>query len=155
MTLPSIPAVTSLGESSSWTSVSEETVGSLHVRAVIGIDASAALVIRRELVDGRGHTHDHIVDLVLECEDPAQAEHRLRAVERYSGSPLLTAKTMRIIGPERFAEHTWTEPSPMTDAHFRRPQSKGCTCQPLQRRVHIILQAFLPELIRRSRARER
>jgi len=71
---------------------------------VIGIDASAALVVRRELVDGHGHTHRRVVDLVLACGDPAQAEHLLRAVERYSGSPLLTAAAMRIIGPERFAE---------------------------------------------------
>lgn len=99
-----IPAVVSLGDSSSWTSVSEETVASLHVRSVIGIDASAALVVRRELVDGHGHTHGRVVDFVLACGDPAQAEHLLRAVERYSGSPLLTAAAMRIIGPERFAE---------------------------------------------------
>ncbi len=104
MSHPHIQAVVSLGDSSSWANVSEEAVGSLHVRPMIGIDASAALVVRRELVDGLGHTHGRIVDLVLGCDDPQEAEHRLRAVERYSGSPLLTAKAIRLIGPERFAE---------------------------------------------------
>ncbi|WP_019517500.1 hypothetical protein [Sphingomonas sp. Mn802worker] len=108
MTRPLIPAVISLGETSSWTSTSEDTVVSLHVRAVLGIDASAALVIRRELVDDHGHVHMHvhgrIVDLVLACDDPAQAERRIRAVDRYSGSPLLTTKALQLIGAERFAE---------------------------------------------------
>ena len=62
---------------------------------MIGVDESAALVLRHELVDGQGHMHGRIVDHVLACDDPAQTERRLRAVDRYSGSPLLRPRPCR------------------------------------------------------------
>lgn len=89
---------------SPWTLVSDEAVGTLHVGVSIDVDADGTIVVRRDLVDGRGQMHGGVMELALECDDRREAELRLLAIDSFSDSPLLTVKALGILGAERFAE---------------------------------------------------
>ena len=60
-----IPAVVSRSGLVSWPRVSEELVRSLHVQRVIGIETSAAIVVRFKVGVDHGHTGACLANFVL------------------------------------------------------------------------------------------
>lgn len=59
---------------SPWTLVSDEAVGTLHAGVSIDVDAYGTIVVRRDLVDGRGQMHGGVMELALECDDRREAD---------------------------------------------------------------------------------
>ncbi len=111
MTDPLVPAVSSLDEPSLWTGVSEAAIASLHIRSMIGIAASAALVVRREFVDG--HIHERIVNLVLACDDAMRAKAACRMLP--NASTVWSSALSCISGPWEPYRARMARQPPMTD----------------------------------------
>ncbi|PZU73884.1 MAG: hypothetical protein DI530_17000 [Sphingomonas sp.] len=89
----------------SWSAISPDAVGSLHIDTRVSVENGVDLVVRRDLRDGSGNIHHSIIDFSHACGDEVSAGVRLEAARQLNDSDALIGKAFLLLGADWFIEH--------------------------------------------------